>query len=685
MSASIRGSSKRLFCYVIIPGMLLLFFLLQFRLLLKVPAVLQSSKDEPTAPVISSASDILANRIVPTRKNAKENSDRFCALCIIDNDEQVTCKETLDTWVKRYNKTYEQELSNLVAKFEQCVFTDDVMEFKLDDMCFITANIGRTQDAVDKVPSVKEFSSKHGSKFFYFSNLETGNTQNDGWRRVVVSAQEMKHYNRWTTHSRLPKFLGWKHPEILSAACNLIVYCDAYLCNPNIDYPNRWLERGRMVLDSNGGLMQLSQPGQGGKGPEYEVAVGVRSGKLDAYLGEKTIDWLRSQHDYNSRKQPTVYKCAIMIYDPNNKKIQRVTERFWSVYSEENLGWRDQPFWSYFLSSENITPLIFNTRDLFVCDRCLEHRGFGDHTYTINDIAMDDAKILQTAMTFDIPWIEWMRNNRLNQQSGQELLTILSDKLLVKEWLATKKSNLLSKMKIPKTYFNTTNVDTITLKNLPSSYVLKSNHASGTVIPVKNGLNLITKQPINEKRFKREAKRWMGIIWGEWGELWYANIKPQIFAEEFIATDDSSDGVPIDYKLHVIHQQVVLIQVCLSRFTNTEVQFYNRNFERLDMAWTKRGYNYYNASSPSSSKPAFLDDMVYIAEQSYDRIPYMRVDLFESNGELYFSEFTFAHLAGVKETTPRYIGHILGYMLAHKESIPMLRNFTNLTHIPSLN
>ena len=80
--------------------------------------------------------------------------------------------------------------------------------------------------------------------------------------------------------------------------------------------------------------------------------------------------------------------------------------------------------------------------------------------------------MLQTAKTFDVPLSKWMENNVLNQKNGQKMQTLLADKLLVKEWLEAKRPNLLSKMKIPKTYWNTTDVDTITLKNLPSSYVL---------------------------------------------------------------------------------------------------------------------------------------------------------------------------------------------------------------------
>ena len=345
--------------------------------------------------------------------------------------------------------------------------------FKLDDMCFITANIGKTQDDLDTVPSVEEFSSRYGSKFFYFSNLEmdNDNDHDDGWNKIVFSDQEMEQYNRWTTHAKWPKFMGWKHPTIRSAACKLIVWCDAYICNPDVDQADNWLKRGRTVLRSKGGLMLLKQPGIGQRGPEYEVESTVKSGKLDRYLGKKTIDWLRSQPDYKIAKQPTVYKTAIMIYNPNNNKIKRVMERFWSVYSQEILGWRDQPFFSYFLSSEKLTPLILKEEDVFrPVD--LKFRGFGDHKYTICDIAKNDTKMLQTAKTFDVPWSKWMENNVLNQKNDQKMQTLLADKLLVKEWLEAKRPNLLSKMKIPKTYWNTTDVDTITLKNLPSSYVL---------------------------------------------------------------------------------------------------------------------------------------------------------------------------------------------------------------------
>ena len=169
------------------------------------------------------------------------------------------------------------------------------------------------------------------------------------------------------------------------------------------------------------------------------------------------------------------------------------------------------------------------------------------------------------------------------------------------------------------------------------------------------------------------------MIWGEWGELWYTDIKPCIFAEEFIEMTDGSGGVPIDYKLHVIHSQVVLIQVSMSRFSNPEQQYYNREFDRLDMVWSMaRHHKTYNKSSPSIPKPASINDMIYIAEHTSINLPYVRVDLYELHGDLYFSEFTFASGAGKRISTPKYVEHILGYMLAHKEIIPMLKNFSDL-------
>ena len=126
----------------------------------------------------------------------------------------------------------------------------------------------------------------------------------------------------------------------------------------------------------------------------------------------------------------------------------------------------------------------------------MKSRGNGGHLYTIRDIAMDDTKMLQTAKTFNVPWSKWMENNVLNQKNDQRMQTLLADKLLVKEWLEAKRPNLLSKMKIPKTYWNTTDVDTITLKNLPSSYVLVRWSMTNTVLQHQNfvpyELNLIS-------------------------------------------------------------------------------------------------------------------------------------------------------------------------------------------------
>jgi len=603
-----------------------------------------------------------------TNEKSKDISDRFCASCTLPSG--ITCQERLFFFVNKYNYTKETATTKLLSDHEACAFTTSAMEFKTNDLCFITSNMGQTRDAVDKVPSVKDFSTRHGSKFFLFSNLEMDN--DDGWNKIVSSDQEMKRYNRWTTHAKWPKFMGWKHHTIRSAVCKVIVWCDAYLCDPNNH--NEWLEKGKHVLSSDGGLMQLWQPGKGHRGPEKEIAVIVNSGKLDEYLGNKTIDWLRSQQDYNEKS--TVYKTAVIIYNPDNKNVRRAMERFWSVYSEENLGWRDQPFWSYFLSSEKLKPTIFDMKTLFnKIDT--NNRGFGAHLYTIRDIAMNDTKILQTAKIFNVPWSEWMKSNVFNQTSGQELMTKLADKLLVKEWLLTKEQNVLSKMKIPKTYWNTTDVDAITLKNLPSSYVLKSNHASGTNIPVKNNIDLTTQKRIDEKYVKRKAKQWMGMVLGGWGELWYTNIKPRIFAEEFIEMSDGNGGVPIDYKVHVLHQQAVIVQACLSRYSNQLHHFYNHNFERIDIGWHRN--NYHNTSSPSLPRPAVFDDMIYIAEEISEHFPYVRIDFYEKDGALYFSEFTFGHDAGKSKLTPSYIDNVLGYMLAHKESIPMLRNFSYLS------
>lgn len=213
------------------------------------------------------------------------------------------------------------------------------------------------------------------------------------------------------------------------------------------------------------------------------------------------------------------------------------------------------------------------------------------------------------------------------------------------------------------------------MEGLPTSYVVKSNQAAGTVIPVKNGINLLTRKPVNQESARQNGAKFLKKVYGTWGELWYGRIKPQLFVEEFITTE--SGETPDDFKLHTIHQKVVLIQVDLSRFKKHNKHFYNRYWERVEIGWDKTPQKVDESLNvPSLAKPSNFEDMIRVAETLAQQFDSVRVDLFLHRESIFFGELTFCTGAGASGIfRPAYVDNLLGAMIANPELIGVFQNF----------
>ena len=62
-------------------------------------------------------------------------------------------------------------------------------------------------------------------------------------------------------------------------------------------------------------------------------------------------------------------------------------------------------------------------------------------------------------------------------------------------------------------------------------------------------------------------------------------------------------------------------------------------------------------------KPVNLKKMIEIAEKFSSKIPFLRVDLYEIDGNVYFSEFTFSPCAGMMPFSPKDWDIRLGNLL----------------------
>lgn len=194
--------------------------------------------------------------------------------------------------------------------------------------------------------------------------------------------------------------------------------------------------------------------------------------------------------------------------------------------------------------------------------------------------------------------------------------------------------------------------DEIDFNNLPDQFVLKPNHTSGNIYICKD------KSKIDYIKLKKEIDMWLKreYFWihREWP---YKNVKPRIMCEQYMV--DESGTELKDYKFMCFNGKVKCSFVCLNRHlpTGLNVDFY-------DMDWNPMPFErHYPRSGTIILKPKTFDKMVRFAEKLSKDIPFVRVDFYEINGQLYFGELTFSPGSGYEEFTPESYDYLLGSWL----------------------
>lgn len=229
-----------------------------------------------------------------------------------------------------------------------------------------------------------------------------------------------------------------------------------------------------------------------------------------------------------------------------------------------------------------------------------------------------------------------------------ERKTLYTDKYRVREYVARKigQKYLIPLLGVWDKF------DDIDFEKLPSSFVLKCNHGSGWNQIVKN------KECMSMPETKKKFDLWMDTNYGDlYGlELQYENIERKIIAEELLSIDGETDI--LDYKFFAFDGKVELIQVDIDRSLN-----HRRNLYTPD--WTLLPYEILFPSAPEVTipKPAYLDEMIHIAEGLAKGFIHVRVDLYLVNEKIYFGELTFTHGSGVEEFRPESLGEKLGKLM----------------------
>ena len=218
--------------------------------------------------------------------------------------------------------------------------------------------------------------------------------------------------------------------------------------------------------------------------------------------------------------------------------------------------------------------------------------------------------------------------------------TSMVDKYAVKEYVA----NIIGREHIIPTLGVWNSVDEIDWDVLPNQFVLKTTHGGG------GGGVAICKDKATfdrAKAMKTLQKSLDNDIYWNYREWPYKDVPKRIIAERFM----SNNGKDLeDYKIHCFNGEPKFILVCSNRYGKGAMidDFYSPDWELMDVR--RPGHP---KSERASKTPQQLKQMLELSRVLSKNIPFLRVDFYIINNQIYFGELTFFPASGMSKFEPQ--------------------------------
>ena len=225
------------------------------------------------------------------------------------------------------------------------------------------------------------------------------------------------------------------------------------------------------------------------------------------------------------------------------------------------------------------------------------------------------------------------------------MLTLFSDKLRLRDYVRQIAPSLF----IPTLYWWSDRAETLPFDALPSAFVLKANHGSGWNCIVED------KGEVRRSDLVRLGKRWLKsdftIVGREWA---YRDVRRALYAEQLLRGRD--EATPPDYKLFAFAGKVRLIQVDRGRFTRHTQVLYDERWNLIEGTV---------AAMPGEpiERPTSLPLMIEAAEALSAGVDFVRADLYDIEGKVYFGELTTSPNKGLSPFRPPSLDKLLGSWL----------------------
>lgn len=244
---------------------------------------------------------------------------------------------------------------------------------------------------------------------------------------------------------------------------------------------------------------------------------------------------------------------------------------------------------------------------------------------------------------------------------------LLVDKLRVKKIVQ-------DEIATAKVFFATNNPAEIILGNLPKSFIMKANNASGRGILVKDGVVIASKKrdtnflkkECSDEFLRSSAEKWLANLYAAAKEKQYALVEPMIIFEEFL------ENIKLEIELYLFNGKVRVIGVFFVEGyeKNPVVSYYDENWNLFHINHPK-----FLVKNEPIEKPAYIDKLIAFGERFGEKIDHVRVDFFITADEIYFGEFTFT--TGGGKNLPHLNWMIGDYWDLPDPNDPLINSYLN--------
>lgn len=232
--------------------------------------------------------------------------------------------------------------------------------------------------------------------------------------------------------------------------------------------------------------------------------------------------------------------------------------------------------------------------------------------------------------------LQWLKLHERNP-----VYTTMVDKYRAKEYVA----NLIGDQFIIPTLGIWKHYEDIDFESLPNSFVLKCTHDSAGIVIVKD------KTQINHDEAKEKLESSLGRNFFYGGREWpYKNVAPRIIAEKYM---ENLNGQELrDYKFYCFEGIPKFLYI-----EEAEILKDGKNslMKYLDLNWEDTPFKRpdHDEIKHIIEKPDNFEEMINIAKTLSQNLHFLRVDLYNIDGKIYFSELTFYPGSGFSEFSPR--------------------------------